>query len=74
MQKKFELFRLKLEEKKLKKKIKERNKKKKKKKKKPSVKDTTKDIIIKKRKVGRPKKRGPKEKRIRRKKIEVVKN
>ena len=73
LQKKFELFRLKLEEKKLKKKIKERNKKKKKIKKKPSVKYSTKDIIIKKRKVGRPKKRGPKKKRIRRKKIEVIK-
>jgi hypothetical protein len=75
--KKLEIFRLKQEEKKRKlklKKLKEKRKKKKIEKKQIAIEnEKPKKIIIKKRKVGRPKKRGPKKKRIRRKIIKIVK-
>lgn len=69
MQKRLEEFLLKQEEKKLKLKI----KKKKKKAKKKIDKKEKKKPLVKKKKVGRPKKRGPKKKRIRRKIIKTYK-
>ena len=70
LQKKLEIFRQKQEDKKLKQKIKRR--KKEKKKKKNAVTEATLPVI-KKKKVGRPKKRGPKKKRIRRKIVKIQK-
>ena len=70
MQKRIENFLLKQELKKQK----EKDKKKKSKKKKKEISITTTNMpIVKKRKVGRPKKRGPKKKRIRRKIIKIKK-